>query len=252
MYRAAALLSRPPTLRGVSYALNALRNTLGDANVPAIWWGQDAAKVTVAGGLASNVTDARGAGFGTALTGSGTGRPAYDPTTGLFTFNGTANFLRADSWTSGITANCGVVIIATPPAITDASDRKVFDLSAAAGSTAMTSTVLATTSTVDLAASGEASHPTLTYVGLTGLRVLHARRTAGVLGLQLGSGVEQTASNAETDVTVTRFTLAASRADSPATFLMTTVSAVLVYLGDYTAAAHVAVNQFALSLGATL
>jgi hypothetical protein len=222
----------------------------GDAVVPAFYDARTGVGLT--GSLVDSWADARGGGFGPALTATTTARPTYDAVLKTLTFDGTANFLRASAGYPAFPDSCAVVLVCTIPP--GATGPVVAELSPGATNLSVLIRMNATPQMFcQTPAAGSANVAT---TGLTGTRVCHGRQTivGGNItsGMQIGSGTEVTVTAAAVSTNPTRLTIGASRADVAALWSAFVVRAVLVYKGDY-AGKQATVNTWAnANHGATL
>jgi hypothetical protein len=209
--------------------------------------------VAVTGSGVSQWDDARGAsGFGPALVQATDGaRPPYDAAAKTITFDGAADNLRAVSATWGtITDACAVVVVGMGPAAQLGTIRVVADLTDNTPAVAIRSFVPATDNDAAPSANGIDTTPQTVadFVGVSGARVLHARRAAdGTVGIRLGSETEATTANTLVATTATKITIGASSVGTPTLFADIVVRAVLVIKGEYATALQDTVNAWAVA-----
>lgn len=248
--RSAAVLRRRRRQGG---PIAALRSELGDAAIAGLYVMGSGQSTT--GGVLDSWADARGAGFGPTLSAAGSARPAVDAD-GIVTFDGTDDYLRAtDGALANITAgSAAIVLIGTIPTYV-ASNVHAAILST--GTTVHTRT-LRTSAVSYRGYAGASAFGAIDPSALTGVRVIHARRTQSggnaVPGIRAGSAAEATAAASAVAVTTPdRFTVGASAADVATEFGAMVVRAIVVYNGDYASGTqYESVNRFGASLGATI
>lgn len=207
--------------------------------------------VTVTGAGVSQWDDARGAsGFAPSMVqATDAARPAYSSSERTITFDGTADFLRAQNafWNT-VTGECAIATVCTGPAAQSASIQVIADLADATPNTAIRSYVPANDNNAAPNANGIDSTPQTVedFVGSAGQRVVHAWRLAdGTVGIRVGSPVGVMSSNTLVDVTATKLTVAGSSLGSPTLFAPIVVKAVIVIKGAYSVAMQDAVNVWA-------
>lgn len=176
------------------------------------------------------------------------------PTALSLLFNGTAQYLRADSsYWGAVTGPCAVVAVGTVPAASGAT-QAFATLSATNVSTAVTPEVTSTGQVVTVlngGVSGAVSNPASLNV-----LVVHGRRGqsggTGTAGVQIGSGAETTGAGAAAAVVANRMTVGADLSTSPTGFGTFAARAILVMAGDYSGHQSIVNTWAATYHGATL
>lgn len=242
-------MSRRRRLNPVAAAAAELRETLGDAALVGLY--VMGINQSVSSGVLDSWADARGtAGFGPALAGTLTARPAVGGS-GILTFDGTDDYLRASAGLGGITQDCALAIVGTLPT-TGAGAEVMADL-ADGSANSILSLRRDVTNGSYLVLGGGASSATVAAVA--GTITMHGRRTgtgaSSPTGARIGTGAEGTALSSLVAQTAASLTIGANRVATPAQFADFTCRAVLVYAGNYASGTqYEAVARFGVSLGA--